>query len=337
MAMRANHAQLLSVGFVPLFAWLVWNAASALAADAPRRLVLWGALAAVLMAAWLMTAYYMAWFTLFFLSCYALIGALTAPRMAIARVHGLSGRSWLGLAIVALVFALGPVPFLALYLPKAAMTGMHSFAEVLSFTVQPLDLVHVGDGNLLFSRLDALLNGYFRPALPRYSEHTTGLTPVLLVVFGLACAGLWTRRWIPARGGRAVWLLATTAVATWLLTLHVGDRSPWVAVYDLVPGAKGLRIVVRYQLFLAAPVIAVAVAYLAQLKMRVPAWLLALVAVVLAAEQVTLQQPVALDRRAELAQLQSIPPPPAAVPFFLRLARTCRYLLQPRGERDLQP
>jgi hypothetical protein len=334
MAMRAIHAQLLSVCFVPLFAWLACNAAEAFAAGAYRRFVLWGSLAALLMSAWLVTAYYMAWFTLFFLSCATLLGVLSSPGAVLRGVRTLPGRGWAGVAAVASVFAAGIVPFLALYLPKARMTGMHPFAEVLSYTVQPLDLIHVGDGNLLLARLDALLNGYFRPELPRYSEHTTGLTLLLLVVFVLACASLCARGQAPgghASGGRAPGgqaarrrerLLAATAVLTWLLTLRIGDWSAWVAVFDLVPGAAGLRVVARYQLFLAAPVIAVATAYLAGPGAQAPRPLAAILALVLVAEQITVQQPVALDRPAELARLRSIPaPPPSCRSFFVSRAR----------------
>ena len=319
MTMRAHHAQLLSVCFVPLFAWLACNAAEAFAAGAHRRFVLWGALAALLMSAWLLTTYYMAWFTLFFLSCATLLGVLSSPGAALRGVRTLPRRGWASVAAVASVFAVGIVPFLALYLPKARMTGMHPFAEVLSYTVQPLDLIHVGDANLLLAQLDGLLNGYFRPELPRYSEHTTGLTLLLLVMFVLACASLCARGQAPRRLER---LLAATAVLTWLLTLRIGDWSAWVAVFDLVPGAAGLRVVARYQLFLAAPVIAVATAYLARQGAQAPRPLAAVLALVLVAEQITVRQPVFLDHPAELARLRSIPaPPPSCRSFFVSRAR----------------
>ena len=316
------HAQLLSVGFVPFFAWLAWNAAEAFAAGREQRFILWGCLASIFMAAWLMTAYYMAWFTLFFLSFYVLIAIIASPRATICYVLGLSRRGWLSVAAVAATFAVSILPFLRLYLPAAKLTGMHPFSEVQLFTVRPLDLINVGDGNLLLSRLDALLNSYFRPAFNPFGEHATGFTLLLLFVFLLACFSLWTGRWLPR--SRVLWLLATTVVLTWLLTLQVGDWTLWAAVYKLVPGAKAARVVVRYQLFLEAPVIAVAVAYLARLGVKAPAaWpALALVALVLVAEQVKWPPPLWLDRQAELAELRSVPAPPAQCrSFFVSRAR----------------
>lgn len=320
MAMRAHHAQLLSVAFAPLFAWLVWNAVRAFAANAYRPFLLWGSLAAVLMAAWLMTTYYMAWFTLFFLSCSVLIAALARPRAALALVWRVSKRGWTCLAVVASVFAIGVSPFLMLYLPKARATGMHPFSAVLEYTVHPLDLIHVGNSTLLLSRLDGLLNGYFRPGLAPYDEHVSGITLFLFLLFVTACASLWSHRWRPRNP--AIWLLATTAVATWLLTLRIGHWSPWIFVFDFVPGAQGLRVVTRYQLFLAAPVIAVAVAYLATLSARAPAALRAIVVVLLVGEQITLAQPIDLQRKPEVAQLRSIPaPPPECRSFFIARGR----------------
>jgi hypothetical protein len=320
MAMRANHEQLLSVGLVPLFAWLVWNAVAAFAAGTLRRFTLWASLAAVLMSAWLLTAYYMAWFTLFFLCIFTLLGVLTNPRAAVLWVRGLTRPCWISMATVAAVFAVSALPFLILYLPKAGASGMHPWSEVLQYTVHPLDLIHVGSGNLLYSRLDELLNGFFRPDMPRYSEHTTGLTPLLVIVFGVACASLWTRR--SGSRSRAIWLLATTAVVTWLLTLRVHGWTLWAGVFDVVPGAKALRVVVRYQIFLAAPVIAVAVAYLARQYASVPSPLPVIIAVMLVAEQVTLVQPIALNRSNEMARVLAVPPPPPECrSFFVSHAR----------------
>ena len=91
-------------------------------------------------------------------------------------------------------------PFLMLYLPKAAETGMHSWETALQHAPTPLDVLHVGEANLLFGWLVTLLNGVFRPGFPSWSERMTGLTPVLLLVFArfrrCGCGGA------PGRDGR---------------------------------------------------------------------------------------------------------------------------------------
>ena len=69
-SMRANHPQLLTVGLVPLFALLVWEAARAFARADRTAAVLLGCSAALLVGAWLLTAYYMAWFTVFYAAVY---------------------------------------------------------------------------------------------------------------------------------------------------------------------------------------------------------------------------------------------------------------------------
>jgi hypothetical protein len=320
MAMRANHEQLLSVAFVPLFAWLVWNAVTSFAVGALKGFVLWASLAAVLMSAWLVTAYYMAWFTLFFLCFYSIISVLTNPRAAVRWMRGLSARSWISMGAVAAVSVIGILPFAMLYLPKAASTGMHPWSEVFQYLVHPLDVINVGSDNLLYGRVDELLNGYLRPDMPLFSEHTTGLTPLLVIVFGVACITLWIGRWTPR--SRAIWLLATAAVVTWMITVRFGHWTLWREVFNFVPGAKAVRVVARYQLFLAAPVIAVVVTFLARQYTLAPSPLPAIIAVMLVTEQVTLAQPIALNRSAQMAWLQPIPPPPGECrSFFVSHAR----------------
>ncbi len=322
--LAAGHAQLLSIGFVPLFGLIIWSAAQALKAGRSKNFIQHGSMAAVFMGSWLLTSFYMAWFTLFFMSFYSLLGIIFNLRSGLFFIKALSKQSWFGLMAVTMVSAISVWPFLWLYLPKAETTGMHPFSDALDYTTQPLDLIHVGPGNLLLSRLDGILNSYFRPEMPRFSEHTTGLTPLLLLIFAFACGSLWTGSLKTPT--RIPLLLGTAAVVTWLLTIRIGGQTPWLAIYKFIPGAKGLRVVVRYQLFLAAPIIGVTVWYLARKLFCAPTSLGIIISVALVTEQLTVEQPVRLDRRAELVELRSIPSPPSAChSFFVSHARAGRY------------
>lgn len=319
MAMQAPHTQLLTVSLVPLFAVIVWQAITAFAAAAHGRSFAWSTLAAILMGAWLLTAYYMAWFTLFFLAWYGLFAALTAPRATLRQVRALPGAAWLSLVGTGAIFALAILPFLMLYLPQAKVTGMHSFAEALYYATNQLDPINIGDANLLLSPLNAWIQSSFRRG-PDGGEHIAGITLFLLILFTLGCAHLWQARHEPSI--RPIWLLALTSFFVWLLTVRFGAWAGWKWVFDWVPGAKGLRVTVRYQLFVTAPVIAIAVWYLARAGARTPRPLLAVISLVLIAEQVPLAQPVNLNRRAELDRLYSIPaPPPACRSFFVSRGR----------------
>jgi hypothetical protein len=314
---RASHAQLFSIGFLPALAVLLREAGSALTERRRAALLGWGGGFVLLFAALLMTGFYMAWYFLF------LSGATFLAWLAIA--GGASRRALLSairaqpapLALLAGLAALSNLPFLLLYLPKAAETGMHPWEMALQHAPTPLDVLHVGEANLLFGWLVTLLNDAFRPGFPAWSERMTGLTPILLVVFAASLAWLW-------RGGggmdsaRRAWLqaLALASLATWALTLRFGDATGWWLVWSAVPGARAARVVARYQLVLVLPVIGLAVLALADWSRRLPVAATAALVALLLLEQANGYAPLFLDRPLELSRLRAVPAPPESCSAF---------------------
>ncbi|MBD0270604.1 MAG: hypothetical protein ICV73_01620 [Acetobacteraceae bacterium] len=321
---RASHAQLFSVGFLPVLATLLHAAGSSLLGRRPGALLGWGAAFVLLFAAVLMTGFYMAWYFVFLATATVLAWMVVAGeaqrRPWIAAVRA----AWLPLAALAALAAVANLPFLRLYLPKAAETGMHPWEMALQHTPTLLDVLHVGEANLLFGWLVALLNGAFRPDFPSWSERMTGLTPVLLLCFSAASVWLW-RGAAGLEPMRRAWLqaLALASVATWALTLRFGDATGWWLVWTAIPGAKAARVVARYQLVLAMPVIALALLALSVWSRRWPVAAVAGLAALLLLEQANGYAPLFLDRPLELSRLRAVPPPPAECrAFWVSAART---------------
>ena len=314
---RASHAQLFSVGFLPVLAVLLREAGAALIARRRAALLGWGAAFVLLFAALLMTGFYMAWYFLFlsgatFLSWLLIAGK--APRRALFSALRAEQAP---LALLAALAAAANLPFLLLYLPKAAETGMHPWEMALQHAPTPLDALHVGEANLLFGWLVTLLNEAFRPGFPAWSERMTGLPPVLLLVFAASLAWLW-RRAEGMEPVRRAWLqaLALATLATWALTLRFGDATGWWFVWSAVPGARAARVVARYQLVLVMPVVGLALLALSAWARRLPAAGVAALAAVLLLEQANGYAPLFLDRPLELARLRSVPAPPAECRAF---------------------
>jgi hypothetical protein len=321
---RASHAQLFSIGCLPALAVLLHGAGSALFAGRRGALLGWGAAFVLLFAALLMTGFYMAWYFAFLSGATLLAWLLVAgDGQRRALMVSFRGATW-PLALLVALALVANAPFLVLYLPKAAETGMHSWETALQHAPTPLDMLHVGEANLLFGWLVTLLNGVFRPDFPSWSERMTGLTPVLLLVFGASVLWLWRG----ASGGmkpvRRAWLraLALASLATWVLCLRFGDATGWWLVWSAVPGARAARVVARYQLVLAIPVIGLAVLVLADWARRLPAVAMAPLAALLLLEQVNGYAPLFLDRPLELARLRAVPVPPAECrAFYVSAAR----------------
>lgn len=324
MAVRAGHAQLQSVGLVPVAMILAIGAVRAELAGARRRARLTGIALALLMASWLISTYYMAWFTLWFACVFTLCWLVSTGNWRPAAALALLRRHGATLAVCLAVFALAVIPFLSVYLPKASESGGHGYWKMLGYLVTPIDLVNTGPGNLLWGGINGgmrALLGQFAPDpdLPRRvfgGEHESGF-PVLL--FMLAVTAMWQilRRRVPA--DPVLFAFAMAIAASWLMTLQLWVASPWGVVFHLVPGAKGLRVVLRYQIFLVLPVLLlVAAVYRHRLMALIAerrALALALVALLLA-EQLNTESAAKLSRTASWTPLAAIPAPPAGCRSF---------------------
>jgi len=300
------HAQLLSVSFAPGLALLLHAAARAMLEDRRKALFVWGLAFVLAYAAWLLTAFYMAWFFAFFL----LIFVLFAPKDWL----GAAGRHWPLLLLLAVLALIVDLPFLRLYLPAAMRTGGHDVSQALGFSPSLLDLVNVGDRNLLWGWFNAFLREHLRPGFPLHSELNTGFPPLLLALFGISAVAL--------RRDKMIRAAALATIVSCALFMHVKGFSLYPLVHDYLPGASAVRAIARYQIFAAAPLIIVALAAPARIG-----GLALLLAVPLLAEEWNGDQIARINRPYELQRLASIPVPPAGCRAF--------YIAKDRGEAFL--
>ncbi len=318
---QASHGQLFTVCLIPLMAVLLHEMVRTLHERTPYGLLAWGVAAQVLYAAWLMSAFYTAWYFLFYGSVFLLVYLLIEGKVGVLRWTAAIRDQLVPLGLVILVAVLVNIPFLTVYLPKANESGMHSYRDALFYTPSPLDLISVGSGNLLYGSLVASIDQVLRPGFPSFGEWTSGFPPVLLFLFGCGLIRFWLQRHAPDRD-TALLAIAVATVLTWACSVKLHSASLWLFVYELFPGAKAIRVVSRYQLFLAAPVIAVACVYLARQSRRVPRAILGLLATLLVLGEINTASTQNLDRRHELARLLSVPSPPTDCrAFFISAAR----------------
>ena len=322
LMVQAGHAQLQSIALLPVAMLLA--VAIPRAEREGRRMAACAAAAslALLLAAWLFTAFYMAWFTIFFGALFAVCWAVASGRwrpMALLRVIV---RHHLVIEVGGIVFAIAVIPFLTVYLPKARETGGQAYQAALHYLIRPLDPINVGTSNYVWGWLIRSLGAGMTDG-----EHNTGL-PLLL--FALGVAAVWqaiVRR--RAIGGAPVdpafRAFAAAILLCWLLAIRIGPWSAWALVYELVPGAKGMRVVLRFQLFLILPVLLLVVGAwrgLARDWMRRRPFLLAGLVALLIAEQFGNDVPVAVSRSLDGAALWSIPAPPKdCASFYVVTAR----------------
>lgn len=332
IVLQTRHAQVALIGLLPVVAALALAAWRAELAGERTRARLFGIGAGALLAAWFSTGFYFAWFTCFFtlvlLLCWAGVTGNWRPRPALALLRPHLAT----LGIVAGVSALLLLPFLSVYLPKVWETGGHSVKGMIFYLVTPFDWINTGPRNLLWGWIQAPLaglagaTGLVDPVGGFADEHQSGYP---LFLFGLYIAA--TVR-VVRHGGGFLKAFALAIAVSWLLTLKLGPLSPWQAVFEAVPGARGLRVVLRYQTFLTLPVLLlVFAAYRDRIDSLIARTPLAAagLALLLAAEHLNAATPAELVRSQNLPQLEAVPrPPEGCTSFYVVTARTAepRYI-----------
>ncbi len=303
------HGQFLACNLLPLLMLLQVESVRAAASGAIYRFALLAAIFAALMGAMLITSYYVSFFFIL-ADISVLILYVFVLRPGPLRFRS-AVRRWGGYATIQIsLLALCCVPFLMIYLPKAAETGMHPFYEIALFSLRPTDIINVGPYNLLWSHFYQRALALAAPKWEGALYHQTGATPIL---FGLFLMGGWTLRHERKSEWRKALLFAMWCSNLLLLavTIRWSGVWPWAWVYRFIPGAEGVRVISMIQLDLMILTVLVACSVMAAVwrlaQMRA---IFVLVAVLLLVEQINDYPVFNLDRPAEnafLAQVDHIP------------------------------
>ena len=308
---QAEHAQLLTVSLAPLLSVLLWRTLQAFQRQAPLAAMLWGGGAAMLYGAWLLTAFYMAWFTTFFLVTMVVFAAVLQ-----AAGHGPGWTAWRRvvawpLAPIAVMLTASVTPFLLVYLPKQRETGAHPFAGIIDFLPTIPDLALCRHQQPCVRRLRPLDAAQRHPDRRRAHDRFPARHPDP----GSRRRGLFSARpGAPAgrHAGRCHGDASSPSCCAW----RVGHLTLWSWVYAYVPGASALRAIGRYPLFLTIPVVLLAIGFLQTHARRCPAFGIGLVAALLLVEEINLYTPLGLFRAPVRAALATIPPPPPSCRLF---------------------
>jgi hypothetical protein len=323
LAYRMAHAQLLFTSFVPLGLLLFMSVFNHLGrVHAPNQ---WRAGLSILGFAafigfWAVTGFYSLYIFCLFLAVYFLALNVLSPetRHTVAKI--LTRRPGL-VALMVLSFGVVVAGVLAIY--GRALTAGHSVEGVRQFAGHPFDVLNIGSGNAVWSGFMASVYKGFTGKDLVSSEMSTGFTPILFLLF--AASVVWLIQAYRTQRSPVVTMalaLAIACLAIGFLTLKIGDHAVWEPFFHYVPGAKALRVPMRFLLFITPIVIVVALLGLSRgltVGQLTPTGLTPLAAValmVITAEQFRVDLLFHINRTAEMAFLRSIPRPPVQCRSF---------------------
>lgn len=312
--LQSQHVQLLSINLAPLMAWWLVNAWTHFNQGTIAKGYVYAFCAVLLYALWLLSAFYMAWFfALFTLVFIATTSGLAWPMVKASLTHSIQPPWRKRLLLIAVVAGVAVLPFLWIYLPKVQETGGHAFWSALTFMLTPGDLLNIGEQNLLWGWLFS----HWKIALDLNPDNNhellVGFPPVFLLGTLLLSGWLLLRQ----RGHHPLWAsLALASLISLMLIVRVGDISLWWLVWQIVPGASGLRAVSRYAIFIVFPLCLLWSFSLPHLARHYSVALSTLLVVWLWAEQLTLNNNAEVPRKSYLQDMDNASDPPAECDRF---------------------
>jgi hypothetical protein len=246
-----GHAQLLGFYFYPFLVYLIISYIGAKQAGSNNLSWIYILSFAVFFGLFFFTSYYTAWFFLFTLILVALSymvvqGSGSSIKKVALQWYCFAEANYLQLLISLFVFVLSLIPFLKTYLP-VVFSGHHfPFSSTLYYSPSIKDIVNVGGNNFIWSPLLRALHFDFGNT----GEISSGFTFVFLIVFVSFVIGLLKLCINKSSYKEAlIYSLALTSIIIILLTLKFHDRfSLWYVIYHLIPGAKAIRALGRYEI-----------------------------------------------------------------------------------------
>jgi len=272
---QTGHLQLQYVVFLPLmFACVIAFARDAAKLSQRKAAALLTA-ASVLFLLQAVTAFYYAWFLVFWGFLFFLVS------LVLTRSHRflftLIKNYWRSMVVAAAVLVLGFGAFLISYLPGIRQGTWYRYDYVIQMIPPWWSLLSMGGGNYLWGWLSAAVSPEPWPATWGELKVGIGLVPSLAWI-AITVWMMWRLKTLPKKAGShddvftaaPAFLIALVFATTlvYLIGFNYGhDHSPWFFVYKFFPGAKAIRAVSRYVIFLSLPM-AVAFAFVIERGLR---------------------------------------------------------------------
>jgi len=222
----------------------------------------------------MLTAVYPGWFFSFWFFLFLILVLLfqTSRRFIFLLVR----KFWPAIPISTATFLLGAIPFMLVYFPRANAQNWYTYSNVKEMIPQWQSLFSMGDGNYAWGWLASIVRP--KPTPTYWAELTIGIGVITsLAWIGITILGLWTVvKTATSRSAKkgnedhlesrriyllflGLMILATTLF--YCIGMKYGnDHSLWKHVYHYFPGAKAIRAMSRYVIFLTLPM-AVGFAY----------------------------------------------------------------------------
>lgn len=244
-----DNVQMIAFSVLPailLCAGRWWNARDS------RVRHIWAVIAICIFALQFYTAFYVGYFCLLYLGISALVLLLLSLvrdlRRRSAGIWQCLKKHFGEFLLYAVCFVFLMIPFIWLYLPTLDQMGGRTWAEVDMFIPRVRNLIMRNtDAYSFFAAKESIAD----------TNALTGLPVTEWITFCISCLGLliyYLRKRKTDTLRQLFWITAIlSCLCSVLLGMSIMGHSLWYIVYKLLPGASGIRAVLRWYLILTLP------------------------------------------------------------------------------------
>jgi hypothetical protein len=314
MTVHSHRYQLATVAFSPIMATLLWSTFKAFLDGDLTKFRRTGLITGIFFGAWCLTCFYMAWFFTFFFTFFTVAILVMNDRVSFLILKDRLVGHYGSVMFVAGSVFISLIPFAYAFIPKSQETGVRIYEEAHAWTVPIEGILQVGQENVLLGGFYNSILAYVSPTyIPHGEYYNTGFPIALFLLFLIGC--VQTIKHANQNGTSSILPpLVIATLITWMLVLNINGYSAWFFIFHVFPGAKALRVVSAYQIFLALPVVIIAVRALSMSRIGLPISLL--MCSLLVTEEIN-KPYLMLDRQTELERI-SLPylPPKECHVFY---------------------
>lgn len=313
MTSHSSRIQLATVAFAPIMGLLFWSAIKAFLQGDSAKFKCMGLGAGIFFGAWCLTCFYMAWFFAFFFTIFIMVILIMVDRDSFSNIKHRLASNYGSVIFVAGAALISLVPFIYAFLPKSRESGVRVYGDVLAWTVPLEGVLQVGHENFLFGKLYNSVLSYISPSyIPHGEYYNTGFPILFFLLFLGGCMHALKRG--RTTGADVIFpALVITTLFTWVLALNIFGYSAWYYVFHIFPGAKALRVVSAYQIFLALPVVIIGIKWLSMSRFGLKT--IFILCLFLIGEEIN-KPSINLDRQTEMNRISLPYPPPKECRVF---------------------
>lgn len=260
--------QLATVAFAPWLFLMHYETLKAFWKSKKTRFFIFGSSSMVFFGLWCITCFYISWFYAFYLTILVMTLIIVFKLRFHTLLEQMRGMKYQIIAVT-FVSLFSIIPFVWAYFPKSRESGTLSYDKNSDATLTIENLFQLGDSNYFYTPLYTKILNFLSPNYEKdtWEYYNMGIS---VVIFALALSSFYviTKNRSRSFESRFIISILASVLISLILILQINNQSLWQIVFNVIPGAKALRVTNIFMLLLSIPLYVLAIWFVSKMDFR---------------------------------------------------------------------